>query len=243
MNGLRPLRKLTSVRGHHFLAAGLDGSSVVVDLGAHQGDFSAEIAARFRCRCYAVEANPALCARMKRLPGVKVFNYAAAADDGPVSLRIDANLEASNLARNAEPGSGSLVTVPGTTLETFLRSRGIDRVDLLKVDIEGAEVEVFASLSDEWLRHMGQITIEFHDFIERLHIDNEVGRIKRRLTSLGFACIVFSRTNNGDVLFVNRQHYEGSPVAWLYLERVSRYTRGVRRVLRRTILGRLTAAR
>lgn len=241
MNAPRPLRGLTSARGHHFLAGALDGDSVVVDLGAHQGEFSVELASRFGCRCYAVEANPALCNRMAEMSRVKVFNYAIAGENRPVSLRVDANLEASSLAGDAESGSDVLVTVRGMTLETYLRCHGIDSVDLLKVDIEGAEVDLFTSLSDEVLGRMGQITVEFHDFIESLNMANEVDAIKRRLASLGFACIVFSRSNNGDVLFVNRRRYTGSLARWLYLEWVSRYTQGIRRLLKRRISGKPTS--
>jgi hypothetical protein len=39
---------------------------------------------------------------------------------------------------------------------------GIDYVDLLKVDIEGAEKEVFES-SSRWIDRVGAIAIELHD--------------------------------------------------------------------------------
>jgi hypothetical protein len=47
-------------------------------------------------------------------------------------------------------------------MDTLLREHGVDRVDVLKVDIEGAEKEVFASCSS-WIDRVGVLIVEFHD--------------------------------------------------------------------------------
>src|SRR5215212_3687717 len=81
-------RGLMSLRGHHFLATAINPDSVVVDLGAHLGEFSSEMSTRFGCRCYAVEAHPGLHERIAETPLVRKFNYAVGASDDPVRLRI-----------------------------------------------------------------------------------------------------------------------------------------------------------
>jgi FkbM family methyltransferase len=50
------------------------------------------------------------------------------------------------------------VTVPG-----IMKSLGVNHIDILKVDIEGAEYELFKSGADAWLGAVGQIVIELHD--------------------------------------------------------------------------------
>jgi FkbM family methyltransferase len=52
--------------------------------------------------------------------------------------------------------------VRGVTLDTLMKENGIDWIDLLKVDIEGAEKEVFAS-SIAWIDRVGAIAVELHD--------------------------------------------------------------------------------
>jgi hypothetical protein len=47
---------------------------------------------------------------------------------------------------------------------------------------------------------------------------------------LGFSCTVFSRTNNGDVLFVNRAAYHATPLQWFYLENIARFSHGLARI-------------
>jgi len=39
---------------------------------------------------------------------------------------------------------------------------GVERVDILKVDIEGAEIEVFETAAS-WIQHVGVIIVELHD--------------------------------------------------------------------------------
>jgi Methyltransferase FkbM domain len=53
--------------------------------------------------------------------------------------------------------------VEGYTMTEILDRSGFDRVDLLKVDIEGAERELFSSQDVSWLDRVGAIAIEFHE--------------------------------------------------------------------------------
>jgi|HubBroStandDraft_2_1064218.scaffolds.fasta_scaffold71281_2 FkbM family methyltransferase len=54
--------------------------------------------------------------------------------------------------------------VPGITLDKLLGDFGINHVDLLKIDIEGAEREVFAG-SGSWIQCVDIIAIELHDWM------------------------------------------------------------------------------
>lgn len=49
------------------------------------------------------------------------------------------------------------------TLSGFLREQGLERVDLLKVDVEKAELEVLAGIDDEHWPLIRQAVIEVHD--------------------------------------------------------------------------------
>jgi len=55
-----------------------------------------------------------------------------------------------------------------TTVGKLLAESGFDEIDLLKVDIEGAEKEVFGAPDvDEWLPKVKVLTIELHDRMKR----------------------------------------------------------------------------
>jgi hypothetical protein len=49
----------------------------------------------------------------------------------------------------------------GLMLKESITEAGFPRVDLLKIDIEGAETELFKH-SKEWIESVGAIAIEFH---------------------------------------------------------------------------------
>ncbi len=55
-----------------------------------------------------------------------------------------------------------------TTVGKILADSGFDEIDLLKIDIEGAEKEVFSAPDvDEWLSKVKVLTIELHDRMKR----------------------------------------------------------------------------
>jgi FkbM family methyltransferase len=227
--------QLMSVRGHHVLADMLNKNSVVVDLGAHFGQFSSQINVRFGCTCYAVEPNPSLFSKIPQTDHIRAFNCAIAGATGPAQFDVTDNRECSHLCIEGQTSEGTAISVQAMTFGDFVNSNGLSQVDLLKIDIEGAEFDLFSSLSDDLLRGIGQITVEFHDIVREVTHDVAVARVKARLARLGFACIVFSRTNNGDVLFVNREVYQGSRFQWFYLENMARYTHGLARLADRCL--------
>lgn len=57
--------------------------------------------------------------------------------------------------------SGAIVD--GLTIEKIIELSGFKYIDILKIDIEGSELEVFSNGSDEWLPKIGLIIIETHD--------------------------------------------------------------------------------
>ncbi|MES1166654.1 MAG: FkbM family methyltransferase, partial [Pseudomonadota bacterium] len=65
-----------------------------------------------------------------------------------------------------ERKAGSPATVPGHTLPEFMRIAGFAHVDLLKLDIEGAEHDVLAAPTGEWLPRVRYLVIELHDQIK-----------------------------------------------------------------------------
>ena len=44
----------------------------------------------------------------------------------------------------------------------LIQSQDISQIDILKVDIEGAERALFSTPQDEWIKHVRTIAIETH---------------------------------------------------------------------------------
>jgi len=59
-----------------------------------------------------------------------------------------------------------------------MRANGLDRIDLLKIDVEGAEEEIFAEEAD-WLSKVGVVLAE-------LHTDLAASRFQAAASRYGF---------------------------------------------------------
>jgi FkbM family methyltransferase len=195
-------------RDHHFLNR-LDAGSLVVDLGAHKGEFSAQIVDIFGSQCICVEADPALYSGIAEGASIKKYNFAVCDTNGPVQLYLSENPEATSIKKPISDfwGTKECVQTTGIQFEKFLDKCGIKNIDLLKADIEGAEIELFRSTSSDTILGISQIAVEFHTFLNPA-MEKEVLQIKARLRNLGFLCLPFPyRTSSAldcDTLFVNR---------------------------------------
>jgi len=53
--------------------------------------------------------------------------------------------------------------IPGFTMRTRMRHHALDSLDVVKMDIEGAEKEIFESNPDQWLPQVRVLIVELHD--------------------------------------------------------------------------------
>jgi FkbM family methyltransferase len=224
--------RIDRVRGHTFVGDWIDTRSTVIDLGANQGVFSKEMNDRYGCNIVCVEANPALAARLHGRPYLRCSNYAIASQAGTLEFGIDEeNPEASSLTRTAS-GSVQTVRVRGVPFADFLLEHGIGNIDLLKIDIEGAELDLLLESDEAVLSRVVQITVEFHIFLCEAHRPR-VAAIFDRLHKLGFHGLSFSR-NYEDTLFINTNVKPLSTLSRAALL-TQKYERGGRRALRRLV--------
>jgi FkbM family methyltransferase len=215
---------------HSYLPNLLGSDSVVFDFGANHGDFSHGLISRFGCRIYAAEPLASLRESIKASDRLNLMPVAIGATNGTARLHVFPTRCASLLDARAQDIDPQFEEVEVVDLKTFFARARVDKVDLMKVDIEGAEVDMFESALDDDLKRAGQITVEFHDFIyPQLH--GRVEAIKRRLEALGFWTINFS-LDNTDVLFINRVATGVSELRYRKLKYLARYKEGGKRRLR-----------
>jgi FkbM family methyltransferase len=138
----------------------------IVDIGAHIGSFTVWAARRAPdARCLAVEPNPAtfrLLGENVRANGlgerVILVNAAVAGKAGTGSLELVEHSLGTRLARN----DGGEVSVDVVTLDAVANVAGMERIDVLKIDCEGMEYELFGSIGPERLAGIGVIACEYH---------------------------------------------------------------------------------
>lgn len=132
-----------------FLFELLRKNDRVVDLGAHVGTFALGAAA-LGCDVVAVEAAPGnvrlLEAGIRENGLDRVRVIPAAVSERPGVLRFVADGPFGQVC--GEGYAGPCIEVPGVTLDGLLREVGWDRVDFVKMDIEGQEIAAFRGMSE-----------------------------------------------------------------------------------------------
>lgn len=76
------------------------------------------------------------------------------------------------------------IHAPLRTLSGFIDEEGIERIDLLKIDVEKSEMDVLNGITDDHLSAVRQIVMEVHD------IDGRKKKIEERLRANGFGHII-----------------------------------------------------
>lgn len=200
---------LDRIEGHTFYAGDLNPDPVVLDLGAHRGQFARQMRARYSGTYYLVEANPTLADALRHEGQFPVWNCAVAATDGRIALNVAQNDKGSSILTLPTKSVNDCVLqetiqVQSRALDSLTREMDPARIDLLKMDIEGAEVVALAGLSDETLGKVGQISVEFHSArVFGFDLRRDVEAVIRSLKRRGFWCFDFSHHARCDVLFVN----------------------------------------
>lgn len=124
---------------HYRVPSGLSPGTIL-DLGAHVGVSVKYFLATSQARVVAVEADPKLISKLQQSvdcePRVTVIPAAATAEPGPVTFYSARESWASSLS----PRDGARpTTVDGMTIRDILARAQLNRVDLVKLNIEGAE--------------------------------------------------------------------------------------------------------
>lgn len=173
----------------------LPSKPLVVDIGANIGAFTLGVLARWPEACvWAVEASPRAVGQLVANLGwgstaarVTVRHAAVVgARQGPTVLLDEhaGDLCTSTLRDVSEArASDQVVDVPAVTLAELLGSvlqPGVERVDLCKVDVEGAEYEIVLGTPLKLLGRIDRLVLEYHAVPGR-----DVADIARHLHAAG----------------------------------------------------------
>lgn len=136
----------------HYVESNVPAGTFL-DVGANVGFWSLFLASRFAdSRIFAVEANPRTFEILKRNIGINNFEHVIPIGCGvgrepgtfPLYLNETGNRGGDTLSPDV--GNGASIQVPVARLSDILRDRRVERVEFMKIDIEGMEGAVFDDL-------------------------------------------------------------------------------------------------
>ncbi len=149
-----------------FLSDRKIAPKTIFDVGANQGDYAAQCLELFPdARVYCFEPTPAvlniLNGRYANNPRVKIVSGAVTDADAPVTFNLRGDSVWNSMLASGNsgiaPGVTQAIEVKGMRLDSFATSESVEQVDLLKLDIQGAEMKALAGA--ERLLRDGRISV------------------------------------------------------------------------------------
>lgn len=145
----------------------LDENSIVIDVGARHGDWSAPILERYNCSMHIFEPWDVIdgcIIRLMNYKNVYFYQYAASTYDGKITMGIE----------DEEPSiyhENNQVVFNCMDFKKFIIDKKFDNIDLIKINIEGGEYELIEDLiKNNLIDLFDNLQIQFHmidDYEER----------------------------------------------------------------------------
>jgi FkbM family methyltransferase len=128
---------------------------IVVDAGANRGGFSVLASSRVGAdgKVFAFEPEPrnfeVLRRKMRRFPAVTPVQQAVGEAVGEAVLHLDVFHAGHSLVAVQAGPAVNETTVPLTSLDAFVRERGLPGIDVVKLDVEGVELQAIAGMREQ----------------------------------------------------------------------------------------------
>ena len=156
---------------------------VVVDIGANIGGY-AVLAAKSGARVFAYEPVPETYQLLSKniiinnCHTVKSYNVAVGSKIGELTLNV--NPQAAGLDSIYHTFSSTeKIKVPSIDLHEIFVQNKLKKIDVLKIDVEGAEYDILLNARSSDMRKVRTITMEYHDFLDHGHNKKELIRFLR----------------------------------------------------------------
>jgi FkbM family methyltransferase len=184
------------IRNDYGLHQQLSNVKTILDIGGNVGFFSVAARAHYpQATIHTYEPNPRVLPCLKSNTaelGISVYSEAVGAESGLVSI-VDEGDSSSAFSQSTKDG-----TIPKISLDVAVERLG-GSVDLLKLDCEGAEWDMFRS-SNPW-RHIRNIRMEYH-----LFHGETVADVGQALNGLGFEITKWNYDVGFGILWAKRSN-------------------------------------
>lgn len=144
----------------------IDKKDIVVDIGAYIGDFSIYAATKaIQGKVYAYEPVPANFRLLKHnmklnnLDNLVPFNLGVFDGKGRKKIYLSDSPSASSLFGRGD--SSFLVKTVG--LKDVFEDNGLEKIDFLKIDCEGAEYDILLNTPQKYLDKIDKVALEYHE--------------------------------------------------------------------------------
>lgn len=196
-----------------FLRSRVESTSICCDIGANVGYYSLLFASLAReGTVHSFEPVPlnfyVLCTnRLLNHFSNLIANPCAVGDaNGTVGFVVSRDSAFSSLVNTGIKPMAMEISVPITRLDAYCEANGVSRIDVLKVDVEGAEGRVLAGaarLFGDRSRHPRTVMLELYEPM-LTHYGSSIDQIRGQMERFGYRPFVFA---SGQLMPFKREHY------------------------------------
>jgi FkbM family methyltransferase len=141
----------------------LTKDSVVFDLGGYEGQWTSDIFSKYLCDIHIFEPYfpyyDSIKSRFELNHHIKVYSFGLANEAKEIQIYVDD--DRTSLVKKT--GINSIIQL--RSFVEFINETGIDTIDLIKINIEGAEYELIEGIIDNGIQlKIKNLQIQFHDF-------------------------------------------------------------------------------
>jgi FkbM family methyltransferase len=166
-----------------FCTDGLNSNSVVYSFGVGEDiSWDTAIIERYQVQVHAFDPTPKSIAWVQQQntpPQFHFYGYGIADHDGVLQFYPpeDAAHVSYTVLHKAQTAA-KMVELPVKQLATIMRELGHEHIDMLKMDIEGAEYRVLDNILKSGLA-ITQILVEFHPHIAPMTVKDTIAAVKK----------------------------------------------------------------
>ena len=177
-------------------------NDIVLDIGGHYGFFSLYALDKDAKEVHVIEPSHTnykiLSKNLRGFDNVKKYNCALSEDVGEKEFILvgpsstNTFYESYNTQDENPTSLGQTKKVQVNTMnfDHFIKNNNIDRIDAIKIDCEGAEWDIFPTISDDFLKYkVRKISAELHQFNNEKDLEHHYKRseqLEERLIELGY---------------------------------------------------------
>lgn len=184
--------------GWYVVTTNIGKNSIVYSFGVGEdASFDIALIERFGLTIHAFDPTPKAIHWVKSQGFADSFvmhEYGVASFDGNASFHPPENPNyVSHTLLEKSSTKAQTISVPVKRLSTIMKELGHDHIDILKMDIEGAEYEVITDMRKSGIRPE-QILVEFHHRFTGVSINRTKEAIKT-IKCMGYSLFTVSATN------------------------------------------------
>lgn len=148
----------------------LNENSIVFDLGGYKGEWAERIYNKYQCYIYIFEPVAQfyniIKSKFEQNPKIKVFHLGLGHIDTKQNIFLD-NDSSSLFSNKTDLSKTKIEEINLVDAHQWLSTNQISQIDLIKINIEGAEYDLINHLiKNRSIHQIRNLQVQFHDFVE-----------------------------------------------------------------------------